>query len=182
MKRSLARISGAAVAGVAALAFAAACSSSPSTPSAASSSSAPTTAASSGAAAAVGIMTTSAPGLGTILVDSTGRTIYRYDKDTNNPPTSNCGAGCDTAWPPVPATTNVTGVASSLVGSVTRSDGTKQLTIGGWPVYYYAGDSSAGQVNGQGSGGVWWVVAPSGSEVKTSGATSSSASSGGGGY
>lgn len=182
MKRSLARISGAAVAGAAALAFTAACSSNPSTPSTNSSSSAPAASspASSSGAAAVGIMTTSAAGLGTIVVDSTGRTVYRYDQDSNNPPTSNCSGGCATAWPPVPATTNVTGVDSSLVGSITRSDGTKQLTIAGWPVYYYAGDRSAGQVNGQGSGGVWWAVAPSGSEVKSSGASSSSAAAGGG--
>lgn len=185
MKRSLARISGAAVAGAAALAFAAACSSS-NTPGAASSSSAPPAAASSQAssgAASVGIMTTSAPGLGTIIVDSTGRTVYRYDKDSSSPPTSNCTGACLTAWPAVPATTNVTGVDSSLIGSITRSDGTKQLTVDGWPVYYYAGDSSAGQANGEGTGGVWWVVAPNGSEVKGGGASSSSSSgSGGGGY
>jgi predicted lipoprotein with Yx(FWY)xxD motif len=124
------------------------------------------------------------PGLGTIVVGSNGHPVYRYDLDKNNPPTSNCSGGCLQAWPPVPATTQVTGVSSSLIGSVTATNGTKQLTIAGWPVYYYAADTGPGQTAGEGVGGVWWAVGPDGSEVKSGGsgggaASSSSSSSGG---
>ena len=180
MKSHFARIGVSAAAGIAALALTAACSSS-SSPSASgsapTSATAPSSAGAPSSAASVGVMTTAAPGLGTILVDSTGRTIYRYDKDSNNPPTSNCSGGCAQAWPPVPATTNVTGVDSSLVGSITGSNGAKQLTIAGWPMYYYASDTAAGQTTGQGVGGVWWVVGANGAEIKASaGGASASAS------
>jgi predicted lipoprotein with Yx(FWY)xxD motif len=191
MRFDFTRIAAATAAGVAALTLAAACSSSSSpaagaaAPATSASASAAAPATSTGAAAtAGGIMTTAAPGLGTIVVDSTGRTLYRYDKDSNNPPTSNCSGGCLAAWPPVPATTTVTGISSSLIGSITGTDGSKQLTVAGWPVYYFAQDTAAGQFNGQGVGGTWWVVSPTGTEIKTSAtaAATSSSSSGGGGY
>jgi predicted lipoprotein with Yx(FWY)xxD motif len=175
------RIGASAAVGAAALAFAAGCSSSSGTSAAPapSQTSAAAPSAPAPSAAGAGVMTTTAPGLGSIIVDSTGRTIYRYDKDSNTPPTSNCTGGCLAAWPPVPATTTVTGIASSLIGSITGSDGSKQLTIGGWPVYYFAQDSAPGQVSGQGVGGIWWVLAPNGSEVKAaaggSGGTAGSA-------
>jgi hypothetical protein len=84
------------------------------------------------------------------------------------------------------------GVTAGELGTITRSDGTKQVTYDGHPLYYYAGDSGAGQDNGQGSDGFgakWWLVAPSGSAITSSvtlsgsapsPAASSSASSGGG--
>ena len=81
---------------------------------------------------------------------------------------------------PAPAgtPTDGSGVTAQL-GSITRSDGTKQLTVGGWPVYTYAGDSSSGMANGQGknlSGGLWWVLSASG--VKDTAMSAGSASAG----
>ncbi|MCW2943206.1 MAG: putative lipoprotein [Actinomycetia bacterium] len=108
--------------------------------------------------------------IGPIVVDGKGWTLYRFDKDTANPPASNCNGACATAWPPAPATGNVTltGVDRSLVGSVKRADGTSQLTLGGWPLYRYAKDATPGDTNGQGVGGTWFAATPAG---KKAGAT-----------
>lgn len=83
--------------------------------------------------------------LGKVLTDSAGFTLYRFEKDTAEPPKSNCDGDCAKAWPAVPAdgATAATGVDKALLGEVTRTDGTKQLTIGGWPMYRYAKDTKA---------------------------------------
>ncbi len=71
----------------------------------------------------------------------------------------------------MPATGTLTAAGSakaSDLGTITRSDGTKQVTYDGHPLYYFVGDSAAGQTNGQGSdnfGAKWWLVAPSGAEI-----------------
>ncbi|WP_377268253.1 SCO0930 family lipoprotein [Peterkaempfera sp. SMS 1(5)a] len=136
-------------------------------------------AAAAGSAAA--ISTRKDAKLGDILVDGQGRTMYRYDKDTANPPTSNCNDACAQAWPPVPASAaNGAKVSDpSLLGEVTRADGSKQLTVAGWPMYLYAADSAAGDTNGQGVNQVWWAVQPDG---KKAGQASSGSSGGSGGY
>lgn len=105
--------------------------------------------------------------LGRIVVDGTGRTLYRFDDDTNKPSVSNCVGACLTEWPAVPyvAGLTVTGVASSLVGQLKRANGTVQLTIGGFPMYLFAGDSKAGDTRGQAIGGTWWAVAPTGARI-----------------
>lgn len=105
--------------------------------------------------------------LGQVLTDSTGMTIYRFDNDTAEPPKSNCDGDCATAWPPVLAdgTTSPAGVDKSLIGSVTRTDGTKQLTVGGWPAYYYAKDTKPGDTNGQGVKGTWYALSPEGKKA-----------------
>ncbi|MER5339667.1 SCO0930 family lipoprotein [Streptomyces mirabilis] len=105
--------------------------------------------------------------LGKVLTDSAGFTLYRFEKDTAEPPKSNCDGDCATAWPPVPADGAVaaTGVDKALLGEVTRADGTKQLTIGGWPMYRYAKDTKAGDTNGQGVGGTWYASAPDGKKA-----------------
>ncbi|WP_244203880.1 SCO0930 family lipoprotein [Streptomyces tricolor] len=104
------------------------------------------------------------------LPDGSGLTLYRFDKDTANPPKSNCADDCATTWPPVPAedATAGAGIDKALLGEVTRPDGTKQLTIDGWPAYRYAKDVNAGDVNGQGVGGKWFALAPSGKKAKLS--------------
>jgi hypothetical protein len=79
----------------------------------------------------------------------------------------------------------VMGVSSSQLGEVTRSDGSKQLTLAGSPLYTYSGDSAAGTATGEGFGGTWWAVSPAGARVKAgggSGSTSTSPSPTGGGY
>ncbi|ARP68860.1 hypothetical protein LK07_02705 [Streptomyces pluripotens] len=107
------------------------------------------------------------PDLGSVLTDSAGITLYRFDKDTANPPKSNCNGDCATTWPPVPAddATAGAGIDKALLGEVTRADGSKQLTIGGWPAYRYAKDVNAGDVNGQGVGGKWFALAPNGKKA-----------------
>ncbi|KUL36336.1 SCO0930 family lipoprotein [Streptomyces regalis] len=106
--------------------------------------------------------------LGELLTDSAGLTLYRFDKDTADPAKSNCDGDCAKKWPPVPAddATAGTGIDKALLGSVTRSDGTKQLTVDGWPAYRFAKDVNAGDVNGQGVGGTWYALAPDGKKAQ----------------
>ncbi|MEU1274529.1 SCO0930 family lipoprotein [Streptomyces sp. NPDC005799] len=105
--------------------------------------------------------------LGKVLTDSAGLTLYRFDEDTAEPPKSNCEGDCAKAWPPVSAddASAGAGVDKSLLGEVTRPDGTKQLTIAGWPAYRYAKDAKAGDIAGQGVGGKWFALAPTGKKA-----------------
>jgi predicted lipoprotein with Yx(FWY)xxD motif len=146
-----------------------------STGAAAGSSSAPASPAASGSAAAGGsssgssVITTASASGGTILTDGSGRAVYLWVKDSSG--MSACSGACASAWPPVTAsgtTTTSGGAQTSDLGTITRSDGTKQVTYDGHPLYYYAGDSGPGMSTGQGSdefGAKWWLVAPSGSDV-----------------
>lgn len=106
--------------------------------------------------------------LGKVLIDGAGKTLYRFDADLAEPPKSNCDGDCAKTWPPVPAddATAGDGIDKSLLGEVTRSDGTKQLTVDGWPVYRYAKDANSGDTNGQGVGGKWFALAPDGKKAK----------------
>ncbi|MGW3957652.1 SCO0930 family lipoprotein [Streptomyces sp. NPDC004752] len=110
------------------------------------------------------------PDLGKVLTDVSGLTLYRFDTDTAKPPKSNCDGDCATTWPPVPAddATAGAGIDKALLGEVTRTDGTKQLTVGGWPAYRYVKDVNAGDVNGQGVGGKWFALAPDGKKAAQS--------------
>ncbi|WP_326702250.1 SCO0930 family lipoprotein [Streptomyces cyaneofuscatus] len=105
--------------------------------------------------------------LGKVLTDSEGFTLYRFDKDTAKPPKSNCDGDCATAWPVVPAgdVTAAAGTDASLLGEVVRTDGSKQLTVDGWPMYRYAKDTAPGQTSGQGVGGTWFASAPDGKKA-----------------
>jgi predicted lipoprotein with Yx(FWY)xxD motif len=105
--------------------------------------------------------------LGQLLADANGRTLYGFTNDSDGSPT--CVDGCATAWPPVVVDGSLD--LSTLPGSasfsiVDRPDGTKQLKAGKWPLYYFSGDSAAGEANGQGSGGIWFVVAPDATLIK----------------
>ncbi|MGW5250156.1 SCO0930 family lipoprotein [Streptomyces sp. NPDC004129] len=101
--------------------------------------------------------------LGDIVVDGKGMTVYVYAKDTK-PGASNCEGECAAQWPPVPAgdAKAATGVNQELLGSITRPDGSRQLTLAGKPLYYYAKDAKPGDVSGQGVKGVWYASAPDG--------------------
>ena len=118
--------------------------------------------------------------LGKVLVDSKGRTVYLFQKDTGS--MSTCSGACATDWPPVTTTAKPTagsGLTASMVGTTTRSDGTKQVTYNGHPLYNYVGDQKAGDTNGQGIsafGAKWYAVSPAGSTVTAKGSGS------GGGY
>ncbi|WP_159674594.1 SCO0930 family lipoprotein [Streptomyces mexicanus] len=107
------------------------------------------------------------PEVGKVVTDSAGMTLYRFDRDTAEPAGSHCDGDCATTWPPVPAgdATAGTGIDQDLLGSVTRADGTRQLTVGGWPAYRYAKDTRPGQVAGQGVGGTWSALAPTGKKA-----------------
>ncbi|MGW5345119.1 SCO0930 family lipoprotein [Streptomyces sp. HUAS TT3] len=122
--------------------------------------------------------------LGQVLTDSAGFTLYRFDKDTPKPPKSNCDGDCAKAWPAVAAgdVTAASGMDASVLGEVVRSDGSKQLTVGGWPVYRYAKDTKAGEQNGQGVGGTWFALAPDGKKAaKGAGSSGSGSGEGSGG-
>ena len=96
------------------------------------------------------------------LTDSTGRTLYLYTRDKGT--TSECYGACAKAWPPLTTTGPVTISGKYTVqhdlGVTTRTDGTKQVTYGGHPLYYYLGDTAPGQTKGQGVGGVWFLIGP----------------------
>ena len=122
---------------------------------------------------------------GAFLTNSSGDALYLWVKDGKN--MSACSGACAGAWPPVTATGTVTagsGVTAGDLGTMTRSDGTKQVTYDGHPLYTFSGDSAAGQTNGQGSDGFgakWWLVAPTGAQITgadTASSTSSSTSAG----
>jgi predicted lipoprotein with Yx(FWY)xxD motif len=101
------------------------------------------------------------------VVTSEGHTLYRYAKDTATPPTTTCVGACATAWPPLPGdgVPAVDGLSADLVGTVGRPDGTQQLTLDGWPLYRFAGDTAPGDVHGHGVGGTWQAIAPDGTPV-----------------
>ncbi|MGH3901894.1 MAG: hypothetical protein ACRDTA_27295 [Pseudonocardiaceae bacterium] len=113
--------------------------------------------------------------LGQVVTDQNGLTLYRFDKDKAKPSASNCNAACAEMWPPAlgdPASVQLQNVDPALVGEVARDDGTKQLTLGGWPLYTFAKDTAAGQAKGQGVGKTWFAVTPQGKKAQ---AVSSSA-------
>jgi predicted lipoprotein with Yx(FWY)xxD motif len=139
----------------------------------------------SGQAATVG--SASAGNLGTILVDSQGRTLYLFGSDSAGK--SACFGACASAWPPLRATGKPTagsGLNASLLGTIPRSDGKPQVTYNGHPLYTFVMDTSPGQTNGQGStafGGSWFTLTSAGNQVTaTQPTTTTSGSSGGGGY
>ena len=143
-----------------------------------SSSAAPKT--SSGHAATVGIANT---GLGKILVNSQGRTLYLFGKDSGT--TSACTGACATNWPPLRANGKPTlgsGAKASLVRTIKRSDGKPQVTYNGHPLYLFKGDQRAGDTNGEGLnafGGTWNAVSSSGDQVVSNQVSNPG---GGGGY
>jgi predicted lipoprotein with Yx(FWY)xxD motif len=106
-------------------------------------------------------------GIGSVLTDQTGKTLYVFSQDTKNPPASKCLAQCAESWPPLLATGDLRGkgVDPALLGTVTRPEGTKQVTIAEQPVYTYAGDTSPGQATGQGIQNAWFAVTPLGTRT-----------------
>ena len=123
---------------------------------------------------------------GTYLVGPDGRAVYLWVADPKG--SSICNGECAKAWPPLTTTaapTGASGVSASELSTVTRSDGVKQVTYAGHPLYYFVGDAGAGTTTGQGTDGFgakWWIVSPAGSAItsSTTASSSGSASSGGG--
>jgi predicted lipoprotein with Yx(FWY)xxD motif len=139
--------------------------------------------------------------MGTYLTGASGRALYMWVADSSGK--SSCSGECAKAWPPLIAKSTPVasgGANAAELGTITRSDGKKQVTYKGHPLYYFIGDSSAAPTKGQGSnsfGAKWWLVAPSGAVITAGGSStagsssssssgsyggSSSTSSGGGGW
>lgn len=106
------------------------------------------------------------PELGEIVVDGAGNTLYVFAPDAQGE--STCYETCAANWPPLVSDGEVTvgeGLSQDLVGAVTRTDGSEQVTYGGWPLYTFVRDTEAGQANGQGVNDAWFAIAPDGTPV-----------------
>jgi predicted lipoprotein with Yx(FWY)xxD motif len=128
-----------------------------------------TTPATTSRSATVDLRTTS---LGRVLVDSSGRTLYLFEKDKG--PRSTCSGACASAWPPVTTTgapTAGTGVAAAQLKTTMRPGG-KQILYAGHPLYTYVGDSGPGQTTGEGLnqfGAEWYVLGANGGKIEKGG-------------
>ena len=114
-----------------------------------------------------------------VLTNAKGFVLYWFAPDT--PTSSKCTGSCATYWPPVTGPVTAGSGVTGTLGTITRSDGTKQATYDGHPLYTYVGDTAPGQAKGNGlnlSGGLWYEMTVSGATP----AALASAKSGGGGY
>ena len=103
--------------------------------------------------------------VGPILVDPNGLTLYMFTKDVDGE--STCAGECLANWPAavVEGEPDVGDLDASLFSTVASTDGATMLKVGDWPLYTFAGDAAPGDINGQGVGGVWWVVTPNGNPI-----------------
>ncbi|WP_159901397.1 COG4315 family predicted lipoprotein [Salinirussus salinus] len=106
--------------------------------------------------------------LGPLLAGPDGLTLYMFDRDTQEADASACSGGCADVWPPLTADGTPTRGedVTATVGSFERASGDRQVTAGGWPLYYYASDGTPGDAAGQGVNDVWWVLDPAGTPVR----------------
>jgi predicted lipoprotein with Yx(FWY)xxD motif len=114
------------------------------------------------------LSTTDAGDLGKIVTDQNGMTLYVFTKDGTAPPASSCSGACAAKWPPAVVDRDniqVNGINTDLLGTFTRTDGTKQLVLNGSPLYRFAGDVQPGDTNGQGVNGTWFAATPSGGKA-----------------
>ncbi len=108
---------------------------------------------------------------GTVLVAANGKTLYRYTPDSKGVNRCSSNATCNKYWPallvkPGVRPTAGSGVSASLLGTIKAGHGLRQVTYAGWPLYYFAGDKRAGQVNGEDFQQSWYVVDTKGALVK----------------
>lgn len=157
-------------------------SSSPTTSAAASTPATSAASASSAAAPTAGLTVSAVrAAAGTYLTGASGRAVYLWLADKNGQ--SACSGACAQVWLPVTASATPTasgGVNAANLGTITRSDGKKQVTYMGHPLYYFVGDTHAGTTKGQGVNGFgakWWLVAPSGSPITGAGTSTAASSS-----
>ncbi len=128
-------------------------------------------AASTSASAGVQISTKTISGLGPVLVNAAGRTLYMFTPDNHAKVT--CLSSCASLWPPAKLSSGQKAAAggeakTSLLGSDPNPEGGAVVTYAGWPLYTYAADSGPGTANGQGvsaNGGLWYVLSPSGKMI-----------------
>ncbi len=129
---------------------------------------------STAAATATAITTKSNPVLGTTILAAGPKklTVYMFAADHGG--TSACYGACAGAWPPVTTTGAPKaegGASAAKLGTITRSEGTKQVTYGGHPLYYYSPDTTETDISGQGInsfGALWWVLSPAGKVITKS--------------
>lgn len=133
----------------------------------------------SGGSSGATVKTATVGSMGKVLVDAKGFTLYTYTRDHGN--TSACTGSCAGLWPPLTVAASTTPTGAAHLGTIMRADGSHQVTFEGHPLYTFTGDTATGQANGQGYGGTWYVVHPSGSSTGSSSTTTSS-SAGGYGY
>jgi predicted lipoprotein with Yx(FWY)xxD motif len=132
-----------------------------------------TTVSSAGSQSSVRVSTRSVAGLGTILVDSRGRTLYMFVPDKQKKVTCT-SVSCVAAWPPLKLAAGAKPVAAgkakqALLSSDPNPKGGRVVTYAHWPLYTYIGDSKPGQASGQAlnlNGGLWYVLSPSGAVIK----------------
>lgn len=122
-------------------------------------------------AATLKVSSASNPTLGKIVVSSGGLTLYHNTKETNGKIA--CNGACLATWPPLLVTkTEVLragpGINASKLGRIKRPDGHFQATYYGQPLYRFSGDSVRGDVNGEGLGGIWFVLKTNGALAKPS--------------
>ena len=130
------------------------------------------------------VLATRQVALGTIVVNGQGMTAYVFDKDTANSGTSACKGPCIALWPAVTSPTaspQVSGV-SGKVATIALPNGTRQVTLGGLPLYTYTPGTKPGDIAGQGFGGIWWVVGADGTKISASPSPATSGPLGQGGY
>lgn len=122
--------------------------------------------------------------LGDILVGPDGLTLYMFDQDTEGEPRSSCSGGCADAWPPltVEGTPDASEDVTASLETFERDDGSTQIMAGGWPLYYYASDSSPGDTEGQGINDIWWVLDPTGEPIRSTGSETATTDDDGGLY
>jgi predicted lipoprotein with Yx(FWY)xxD motif len=114
-------------------------------------------------------VTTARTALGRIVTDGRGRSLYLFEKDRHG--RSACSGVCATYWPPLRAggrTAAIKGAKASLLGSIRRADGSRQVSYAGHPLYLFSGDTGRGQTNGEGLrdfGAGWYVLMPSGKKI-----------------
>ncbi|HUY09817.1 MAG TPA: hypothetical protein VMW80_10300 [Candidatus Dormibacteraeota bacterium] len=140
------------------------------------------------ATAKVTIETASVAGLGTVLVDGAGRTIYTLSSEKHGKITCTSASGCPQFWPQIHSSSGQRhqtrgGAHASMIGSERGATSTRVVTYHGWPLYTYSGDSAKGQDNGEGLksfGGTWYAVSPAGKQVKGAAKASKPSPSSGG--
>jgi predicted lipoprotein with Yx(FWY)xxD motif len=112
---------------------------------------------------------TASSAAGQIVVDAEGKSVYFFTKDVKDSGTSACTDACAAAWPAVTTTSDSPAVegVSGTIGTINTADGSKQITINGLPVYYFANDKKPGDVLGQGVNDVWYLVSPAGEMLKS---------------
>jgi predicted lipoprotein with Yx(FWY)xxD motif len=159
------------------------------------SSSSSQTSASGASNAAITVAAASVPGMGTVLVNGNGRTLYLLTSEKGGVLTCTDDNGCTKVWPDTELPSGTTqpiagsGIDASKLSTIKAASGNLYITYAGWPLYTYSGDTGPGQAKGQGIvsfGGTWWVLSPAGTPMTMSsmpsGSSTTTSSSGGSGY